>query len=53
MKTEEETLANNYIKLIHQVTVHVQIHIMPKTQSPSIQAYGTYLYEKKHVEKIM
>ena len=41
MKTEEETLANNYIKLIHQVTLHVQIHIMPKAQSPSIQVYGT------------
>jgi len=41
MKTEEEMLANNYIKLIHQVTLHVQIHIMPKAQSSFIQVYGT------------
>jgi hypothetical protein len=41
MKTEEVMLAKNYKKLIHQVTLHVQIYIMPKAQSPSIQVYGT------------
>jgi len=41
MKTEEETPANNYIKLIHKVTLHVQTNIMPKDQSLSIQVYGT------------
>jgi hypothetical protein len=41
MKTEEETLAKNYIRLINKVTPHVQIYVTPKAQSPSIQAYGT------------
>jgi hypothetical protein len=41
MKTEEKMLANSYIKLIHQVTLHVQTHIMPKAQSSFIQVYGT------------
>ena len=52
-KTEEETLAKNYIKLIHQVTLHVQIYRVSQEERTKLREGVPYVklyrYNPKHL----